>query len=214
MNMAFWDQTGDADGSGRGNYFSGDYDYDVEIVAVKHKGAGYRGESVIVNVTVLTSNNDECPAGMQKSVAWNLSKQPVLSLGNIKAFVCGIYGLPAGSKGEEVKAKVNHVAKRMVEADNPLAGVRVHLSTWMSKTQKGGDYTNHDWTPYVAEPGYAPPMPSAAASFAAPTNAPGPGPAGYAPPPPPPPAANPTAGWRRENGYRLNPHTNAWELDR
>jgi hypothetical protein len=33
------------------------------------------------------------------------------------------------------------------------------------------------------------------------------------PPPPPAPPVNPTAGWQRANGYRLNPATNAWELD-
>ncbi len=178
--MAFWDQTGDADGSGRGNYFTGEGEYDVEIEAVKHRN-GYRGESVIVNVEVLTSNNPEIPPGTSKSCAFNISKQPVLALNNIKAFVCGIYGLDAAKKDPDTKKKVNHVAKRMVEADNPLAGVNVHLTTFMTKTNKGGDFTNLDWAPYVAEPGYVPPMPSGTgAAFAPPT--------GLGIPPPPPPA--------------------------
>lgn len=190
--MPFWDQTGDADGGGRGNYFSGEGDYDVVIEAVKHRN-GYRGESVIVKVEVLTSTNEEVEPGSTKSCAFNISKQPVLALNNIKAFVCGIYGLDASKKDPDTKAKVNLVSRRMVEEDNPLAGVKVHLTTFMTKTAKGGDFTNLDWTPYLAEAGYAAPMPSAAAGpFTPPVPAaprPPPGPA--APPPPQAPPAPP-----------------------
>jgi hypothetical protein len=186
MNMPFWDQTGDADGSGRGNYFQGEGEYDVEIQAVKHKEKGYRGESVIINVEVISSDNDDAPVGSSKSVAFNLSKQPILALNNLKAFVCGIYGMNGAAKDPETKSRVNHVSKRMVESDNPLARVRVHLSTFMTKTGKGGDFTNLVWSPYVAEPGYVPPFPSAnvGAAFSPPTGYVAPG----APPPPPPPA--------------------------
>lgn len=173
--MAFWDQTGDADGSTSGNYFPPiEAEYDIEIDAVKHKGAGYKGESVIVEMRAISSNVEQVPAGSSRSAAWNISKQPVLALNNIKSFVCGIYGLVDSAKDPDTKQKVNHVSKRMVEMDNPLRGVRVHLSTFGKKTAKGTDFTVMDWSPYIAEPGYVPPVPSASASLAA--------------PPPPPPA--------------------------
>jgi hypothetical protein len=201
--MPFWDQTGDADGSERGNYFTGDGEYDVIIHAVKHKN-GYKGESVIVNVEVIASNNPDVPIGTPKSCAFNLTKQPILALGNIKAVVCGIYGWDASKKDAETKAKVNMVSKRMVEADNPLQGIKVHLTTFMTKTSKGGDFTNLKWDPYRAEANYAPPMPSATAQgFTAPAP-----PAPGAPPPPPPPAtpnpararAQATVGWVLADG--------------
>jgi hypothetical protein len=179
--MSFWDQTGDADGSTSGNYFSGDYEYDLEIESVKHRH-GYKGEAVIVNVRVLTTNNPECPPGTGKSCAWNITKQPVLAINNIKSFVCGIYGWDDSKKGGEQGEKVKMVSKRMVEADNPLGGVKVHLTTFNKKTEKTkADFTVLDWAPYRADPSYVPPMPSATAGAAP------------AAPPPPPPATNGTA---------------------
>ncbi len=194
MPLPFWDQTGDADGSGRGNYFQGDGEYDVEIQAVKHR-QGYRGESVIVNMVVLSSTRDDVPIGAAKSSAFNITKQPVLAI-----------GLDAGRKDADTKTKVNFISKRMVEADNPLRGARVHLTTFETTTQRGQPFTNLDWAPYKAEPGYVPPMPGASGHVATATPPP-------PPPPAPPPAVDPRAGWRRENGHRLNPHTNSWELD-
>lgn len=184
--MAFWESTGEADGSGRGNYFTGAGEYDVEVTAVKHKQSGYRGESVIIEVDVLSSDNPDIEEGAHKSCAFNVTKQPVLAQNNIKAFICGIYGMNGASKDPKTVAKVNLVAKRMVEEDNPLRRVRVHLTTFMTKTAKGGDFTNLVWAPYKGEPGYAPPEVSPAAFLAQPP------PAGARPPPPappPPPAA-------------------------
>lgn len=177
--MAFWDQTGDADGSSRGNYFPPvDAEYDVQIEAVKHKH-GHEGESVIVEMRVLASNNPELVAGTSKSTAWNITKHKEMAINNIKSFVCGIYGLAESDKSPAGKAKVVHISKRMVEADNPLMGAKVHLTTWCSKTKKGEDFTNMKWAPYNAEPDYVAPYPGAVASLAAP------GP--EAPPPPPAP---------------------------
>jgi hypothetical protein len=174
--MAFWDETGDAEGNTKGNYFNGEGEYDLEVEAVKHRN-GYKGEAVIVNVKVLTSNRPDVPPGTSKDCAWNLTKNKAMALSNIKSFVCGIYGLDDNRKGGDVGEKVKAISKRMVEADNPLAGVKVHLSTFVVA---GKVYTNLDWAPYKGEEGYVPPMPSAVASFAA-------------PPPPPPPATNGSA---------------------
>jgi hypothetical protein len=216
----FWDQTGDADGDSKGNYFPPVIaEYDLEIKLVRHKEKGAKGESVIVEVLVLSSTCLEVPVGTSKSTAWNLSKQPILAQNNIKSFICGVYGWNDQDKSPENKTRVNHVAKRMVGADNPMMNVKVHLSTWNKPTQAGKPFTACAWSPYVVEPGYVAPMPSgAAAPFVAPVV--GNTPAAYAPhagspmaTPPPPPAVDPRAGWRRENGHRLNPHTNSWELD-
>lgn len=178
--MAFWDQTGDADGSSRGNYFPPeDGEFDVQINAVKHK-QGHEGESVIVELTVLKSSNPEVAEGMSRSTAWNLTKHKEMALNNIKSFVCGIYSLPEADKGPVTKSKVIHISKRMVEADNPLGGVKVHLTTWGSKTKKGTDFTNMKWSPYRGEPDYVAPYPSAGSTLGAPP-----------PPPAPPPPTSP-----------------------
>jgi hypothetical protein len=164
--MAFWDKTGDADGSSRGNYFPPqDGEFDIQIGAVKHKN-GHEGEAVIVEMIVLASNNPEIQPGTQKSTAWNISKHKDMAINNIKSFVCGIYGLSEADKSPPTKEKINHVSKRMVEMDNPLSGIKVHLTTWKSITQKGHDFTNMKWAPYSAEPGYIAPMPGGAATLA------------------------------------------------
>jgi hypothetical protein len=154
--------TGSADGSSSGNYFSGDGEYDLVIDAVKHKPDGYNGESVIVELTVLSSNRPDVPPGSSKATAWNLTKHKNMALNNIKSFVCGVYGWQDNDKSPPIVQAVNHVSRRMVEADNPLGGVKVHLSTWTKKTRSGGDFTTQDWKP-CGEPGYAAPFPSPSA---------------------------------------------------
>lgn len=173
--MSFWDEAGEADGNSRGNYFQGDGEYNVEILGVKHKAGGFKGESVIVNVQVLTSDNPEVQPGSVRSCAWNITKHKQMAHNNIKSFVCGVFGMNDSAKDAETKSRVVHVSKRMVDADNPLQGVRVHLTTFNTKTQAGKDFTVLVWAPYT-EDGYVPPYPGAA-------------PAGFAPPPPPPPPA-------------------------
>lgn len=178
-NKPFWDQTGDADGSSAGNYFPPvDAEYDVEIGAVKHK-TGHEGQSVIVELRVIGSNNPEIPVGTSKSTAWNLTKHKEMALNNVKSFVCGIYGISEGDKSPETKARVNLISKRMVEADNPLMSAKVHLTTWNKPTKKNAPFTACKWAPYTAEPGYAAPMPSGSAAPFVPVSS------ANIPPPPP-----------------------------
>ncbi len=173
MNMSTIDDTFnsmiDAPAPGRGNYISGNGEYLVEVIKFIGKD-GFKGKSAIVEFKILESTNPQAPVGCTRS--WTLKWDKKQNHADLKAFALAAFNLNklVGTEDVPTKRDADSKATWLVYAavgtavagpasakacallgadpgDDFFAGVQVRLTTEMTKTQAGGDFTRHTWSP-------------------------------------------------------------------
>jgi hypothetical protein len=202
--MGLWDGLKSAQVFEKGAYL-GPGTYDAEIVRILTKQTQKSGLGFIVELKVINSNNPEHKPGSKAS--WFQSmKSPPQAFAAIKEFVAAVLGIPAKEKDRlaaEIDPIIEKLMDRLTGAENAFGpqgddpGRMVHVETFMKKTQRGGDFTVHAWSPYtgglpraglfMAEPPPLHGLARSAQALAAPQ-----------PPPPPVPRWDPT-----KNAYVL-----------
>lgn len=133
--------------------------YKVKINAVKWVDAQVGSKSyVIVETTVLASNNESVPVGAERSQVIDMSN--VMGLPNVKAFVAAASGVEGTSPSvnEEVckywsdlleeTVSFDEVCERICSEANPLEGEVMELECVNIKTKvTQEDFTRHNWFP-------------------------------------------------------------------
>jgi len=165
-----------AKASGTGAYF-GEGKFKVQVERVKMNANGFRGKSFIVEFKVLETNNatqredgtwNGDPIGCTRSYVLKLDKPQ--AFGDIKNLVFALIGQDPKKVGEpEQNPKAHAEATKLVKAacdanyaaalakeqgvtleDVSLEGLSANLETFKKKTQKGNDFTVHNWGPVEA----------------------------------------------------------------
>jgi hypothetical protein len=135
----------------RGNYIVPNYRGILEVKSVIKKKTRRSGEAFIVEFEVITSNRDEHPVGSKVTWFQKLS-DTMVAFPSIKALVAALCGFESFQKSE-IEATVSpNLDNLLTEAckspsKNDLVGQKVSVVTTQIKTQKGLDFTRHDWQP-------------------------------------------------------------------
>lgn len=159
----------------------------VSIVSLTGKTNRKGIPSFIVEFCPVTSNHPEAPVGARLSWAINM-QEPAKALAEIKAFLLAVMGQDSAAfekaaaagdpNAQALNAQIDALCARALQADNPLAGRKVYLTTKRKRTRAGGDFTVHTWAPEASAPAV---LPAPTPADLAPRNvAPG-APGGYAP---------------------------------
>jgi len=120
--------------------------YSVEIEALKTHSSGKVAGRVyfVVEAKILEIHIGGDGQAVGESVTWLVDMTKKSALGNVKGFALALVpGVTAADITEDQLLS-------LVSADNPAAGLRVKLRTFMTKTQAGGDFTVHNWSPIEA----------------------------------------------------------------
>lgn len=156
---ALFDGMPDADLNNKGNYM-GPGRFLVETKAIKYKDSKHRGKSYIIEFTVVESTNPAHEPG--SSGSWVIKLDKPQAWGDIKAFMMALAmdidpkTAKTPKQDPELHAKATELAKAAISAEHAqklgaeedfLLGLPVRLETTMTKTQKGGDFTIHAWSP-------------------------------------------------------------------
>jgi hypothetical protein len=148
-----------ADMNGKGQYM-GEGLFVVTIKTFKYK-EGFKGKSIIVEFSIVESNNPAHGPGTTGS--WVLKMDKPQWKGDVKALVLAATGKDPKSVGAPAADSETHAAAEQiamsaiseeyaVKAGIPhdvLIGLPVRLETVKVKTQRGTDFTVHNWSPYT-----------------------------------------------------------------
>lgn len=124
--------------------------YLVEVVACHPIRNRKREDLVLVELKIVESTNAERKPGT--SMSWLPKVQTDTFLPNIKAYFAAIFDSPESDVTEAVcEMAMDTVGPNGQVTKTGLAhGRRVRLNAQMVKTQKGGDFTKLNWSPYAA----------------------------------------------------------------
>lgn len=146
----------------KGNYMdAGVYVVESKVIKVKD---GFKGKSFIFEFKILKSNNKAHEVGSTGSQVVKLDKPQ--AWGDIKSLM---FALALGidpktvrdpKQDKELHEEATNIAKAALDPDhakdlgeepNFLIGVPVRLECIKVKTQKGTDFTVHNYSPYVED---------------------------------------------------------------
>jgi hypothetical protein len=119
--------------------------YIVDINACKFNMAGFKGDSFVIEATVVAAISDHPDApkpGELAAQVWNASgEKRDIARNTWLGFLCNVYGIKHDQyTGEQWKA----ISAKVID-DNALKGTRLYLEVFMKKTKAGGDFTQHAW---------------------------------------------------------------------
>lgn len=124
-------------GSGQGGVYFEPGQYEVEIVKCKMDKNRKDEDCIIIEGKILRSDCESRPAGMEASQvimlrhdAWKRNFNNFMTAAND----CEL---------EEIEEGAYEYA---TGPDNPLAGVKLHLLTFLKPTKAGGVFTVHRWS--------------------------------------------------------------------
>lgn len=102
-----------------------------------------RAPMYIVEFTILDSNTEERPAGMQ--VSWSTKLNIDMGPINMKRFVGAAVGF---GLVEEIDANIDSkICKYSTGGDQPFTAVQVHCQVSMTTTKEGKPFTEHRYAP-------------------------------------------------------------------
>ena len=142
----------------KGNYM-GEGVYRIRSKSLKAKD-GFKGKSLIFEFEIVESNNQAHAPGSSGSYVVKLDKPQ--AFGDIKAliFALAMDLDPKSVKSPEQDPQTHAQAAELVKAaldpaaakalgvePDFLVGLELRLETIKIKTQKGGDFTVHNWSP-------------------------------------------------------------------
>ena len=132
--------------------------YKVELTEIKLFKSQLDGTNyVAIEGKVLESDNEAIKVGMTRSQLIDMDKptgQP-----NMKYFVCAVSGVdPFDPEANEKVCKIwsealdhqcnfEKVCSTIVDTGQPLKGTVMELDCVQVNTQKGGEFTKHNWVP-------------------------------------------------------------------
>ncbi len=140
--------------NGQGKFFSpGHYDLRVrQCLCKRGEDPSNPGDFFIVEFEILaTTDLNNHPVGSMASFSRNMIKST--SHGDIKGLFLGLAGL--GQQDHSMDPYVSKILMRVVESDNPLMGMSVHLEAFLKLSKKqrdpnnpnqGKPFTVHNWT--------------------------------------------------------------------
>jgi hypothetical protein len=138
----------------RGRFFAPNFAGVVEVERTISKNALRAGPSFIVEVRVLESNKpDEHPVGSKGTWFQKLTDK-VVAFPSIKGWAAAVLGYETPKEVEEELSPIledvlDSAVKNPDSSDpklNPFVGRKVALVTTQVKTQRGLDFTRHDWS--------------------------------------------------------------------
>lgn len=141
---SIFDQINKAKVFGTGQFFQAG-EYEIEINAVKFID-GYKGQSFIIESKVLESSSEEIEVGSIHSQVIKLENKET-GPGNVKKFLSQAFDI----NPEDKDTDWGELARKACGDENPMAGLRLHLSAYTVDTKKGGKFTVHDYTKPVSE---------------------------------------------------------------
>ena len=105
---------------------------------------GYKGDSFVVQGTVLGAKSDEASApsvGTTAAHVWSISgEKREIGRATWFGFLCGVYGV---SQSEYTDAQWKQVSEKVIEG--ALNGTQVYLECWFNESAAPEIYTVHDW---------------------------------------------------------------------
>lgn len=136
--MGMFDDIGSAQSSQGGAYLlAGQHLF--EIKALKQPPKLRAGDCFIAELKVVESTNPNHEVGQSVSWVRNVTKHKEMALGDIKAFLAAVAGIP-----EEAVDKKG--AELAVSEAQPFAGRFIRCEAWNVKTDAGNDFTKTRWT--------------------------------------------------------------------
>lgn len=143
--MNWWDLD-QVDFNEKGNYFTpGNYLARVESIRPKK---GFKGHSLIMSFIVESADNDTQPGEHRDTVIKLDGENARMSLGDLKSFVFGMFGLNKEDRSQDAIA--SQIAARMGLSDNPLMGMLVGVEAFdidvkPSAKNPSGKFTKLRW---------------------------------------------------------------------
>lgn len=142
--MGKYAQVNDAKVYKSGQYFEPNHQFLVLVSVVKDQEVREsKLGAFIVETKVLKSTCDSVRPSDGRNWFVNLDKPA--SWGNLKAFGVAATEAVTGEMASENEV-TEEVIEHFVSTEQPLAGTILALATVHSKTQKGGDFTKHNWS--------------------------------------------------------------------
>jgi len=143
----------DVEVSGTGNYLSAGGTYLLEIRATEYITTRKSGDAFIVEFVVLESTHEKHRVGSRATWFQSLRDKAV-AFPSIKRFMCALFGVDTDGSTEESKSFLSQLEPLLTTAcDNKamLRGFKIRCETVGVTTQKGLDFTRHDWETYEGE---------------------------------------------------------------
>lgn len=149
-----------AEASERGNYFPNfAMTYRVAVKAAKYKAGRHNTGFIleVINREVLVGETHE-----DGKMRHDQDGRTVPSVGETRSWFCNLSkdgGPPdlrrfcetvwnmLGKEGKPSDDEVEELCEHMISDEQPLEGVEFKLVTYNRKTQKGGPFTVHEWSP-------------------------------------------------------------------
>jgi hypothetical protein len=149
--MGFFEGIEKAQISERGKYLPPNFAGTLKIKRTLYRETLKSGPAFIVEFEVVASNLDTTPVGSECSWYQSLRDRTVADPA-IKAFAAACAGYHRTQRAEieaEVAPNLDEMLTDCCQSpdDNALTGTLVDVRTWTKKTQKGLDFTAHDWSP-------------------------------------------------------------------
>ncbi len=143
----------------RGKFFKAGFRGELEVKKTVLQETLKSGDAFIVEFEILTSNMpDEHPVGSRGTFFQKMSDKTV-AFPSITALIATLSGFALHQREaikSEVSPNLDDILTRAIknpdgedstQEQNDLIGLTVHLETEAVKTQKGADFTRHNWYP-------------------------------------------------------------------
>lgn len=160
----------DAQPIGRGNYINENGEFLVTISKAFGKD-GFKGKSFVLEFKIDESSNPAVPVGATRS--WTVKWDKKQNHADLKAMALAAFGLDAlvgtedvpnkrdadakatylvyAAAGAAVAGAASDKAKELLgiagDGGEAFVGQQLRLTTEKTKTQAGGDFTRHTWSP-------------------------------------------------------------------
>lgn len=120
--------------------------YLVKISGCRFNSGGYKGDSFVIEATVLGAKNengkDDPKPGDTVAHIWNASgKKLDVARNTWMSFLCAMFSCEVASKTDEEWATISSAVIDYGALDDEVA----LLEVFNKKTQAGGDFTYHGW---------------------------------------------------------------------
>lgn len=138
----------------RGQWFDAGFKGRVKITKCLVKDTRKNGLAFLVETEILTSEDPTKGAVGDKRTWMQTFKQKDSAFGAIKEFCYAILGFDKKNAAQlkeaeatvapQIEALLGEVCDEKVQA---FANKELNLFTWHKQTEKGGNFTVHDWSP-------------------------------------------------------------------
>ena len=138
--MGLFDKIGSAKIYGSSKFFDeGMHTVEINKVLLNK---GHKGTSFIIECTIITTTGELKPGTTCAQIQKMDGDKRDLALSTIKQFIQACVGDEVeGYTDAEWKA----LADSVVSDEQPLAGLKMKLETFLKPTRAGGMFTNHKW---------------------------------------------------------------------